>query len=49
MELSAKELRYMTSEALKATGNGEEVIITYHGNTKGNLIPFYETKKSCKK
>ena len=43
MEASIVDLRYKTSEILKALDNNESVIVKYHGKIKGIIEPAKRT------
>ncbi len=42
MEASIVDLRYKTSEILKALDNNESVTVKYHGKAKGIIYPITE-------
>lgn len=40
MEITAKDLRSKTKQALEAVACGQEVIITYRGKPRAKLVPI---------
>jgi antitoxin (DNA-binding transcriptional repressor) of toxin-antitoxin stability system len=40
MDTTAVELRYRTKDVLEALERGENVKIFYHGQMKGEIVPF---------
>ncbi len=48
MQATTKDLRYKTSDIIKAIERGEEVVITYRGKPKAKIVPFEDKKERRK-
>ncbi len=48
MQATTKDLRYKTSDIIKAIERGEEVIITYRGEPKAKIVPLKVRKERRK-